>query len=95
MPENFEDAGYEVPESMEELLALSDRIVAEGYAPWCIGLGSGAATGWPATDWVEDLLLRMQPPEVYDAWVSNQLRFDDARIIAAIEAFGAFARRDD
>ena len=95
VPENFEDAGYEVPESMEELLALSDRIVAEGYAPWCIGLGSGAATGWPATDWVEDLLLRMQPPEVYDAWVSNQVRFDDSRIIAAIEAFGAFARRDD
>jgi len=47
-PENFEDAGYEVPETMEELKALTDQIVADGETPWCIGLGSGGATGWPA-----------------------------------------------
>lgn len=54
VPENFEDAGYEVPTSMEDLKALTDQIVADGGTPWCIGLGSGGATGWPATDWVED-----------------------------------------
>ena len=95
IPENFEDAGYDVPETMEELKALTDQIVADGETPWCIGLGSQAATGWPATDWVEDLLLRTQPPEVYDAWVSNEIPFDDPRTIAAIEEFGAFARNDD
>lgn len=94
-PENFEDAGYEVPSSMEELKALTDQIVADGGTPWCIGLGSGGATGWPATDWVEDLLLRTQSPDVYDAWVSNEISFDDPRIVAAIEEFGAFARNDD
>src|SRR5436190_10385846 len=52
-PENFADAGYEVPKTMEELIALSDKIVADGGKPWCIGLGSGGATGWPATDWIE------------------------------------------
>ncbi|MGI9420233.1 MAG: ABC transporter substrate-binding protein [Geminicoccaceae bacterium] len=95
IPENFEDADYEVPETMEELKALTDQIVAEGETPWCIGLGSGGATGWPATDWVEDLLLRTQPPEVYDGWTDNSIPFDDERIIAAIEEFGAFARNDD
>ena len=45
MPENFEDAGYEVPESMEALKALTDQIVEDGGTPWCIGLGSQAATG--------------------------------------------------
>jgi len=70
-PENFEDAGYEVPQSMEELKALTEQIAADGEIPWCIGLGSGAATGWPATDWVEDLMLRTQTPEDYDAWVAN------------------------
>lgn len=93
-PENFEDADYEVPASMEELKALTDQIIADGGTPWCIGLGSGGATGWPATDWVEDLLLRTQPPEVYDGWVSNEISFDDPRIIAAIDEFGAFARND-
>ncbi len=95
IPENFEDADYEVPETMEELKTLTDQIVEEGETPWCIGLGSGGATGWPATDWVEDLLLRTQPPEVYDGWVDNSIPFDDERIVAAIEEFGAFARNDD
>ena len=94
-PENFEDAGYEVPESMEELKALTDQIVADGDTPWCIGLGSGGATGWPATDWVEDMMLRTQSPEVYDEWVSNAIPFNDPKVVAAIEEFGYFARNDD
>ena len=93
-PENFEDAGYEVPQTMEQLIALSEQIVADGGTPWCIGLGSGGATGWPATDWVEDMMLRTQPPEVYDAWVSNELPFDAPEVVNAIEQFGLFARND-
>jgi alpha-glucoside transport system substrate-binding protein len=93
-PENFEDAGYEIPTTMEELKALTDQIVADGGTPWCIGLGSGGATGWPATDWVEDMMLRTQSPADYDAWVSNDMKFDDPKVIAAIEEFGAFARND-
>jgi alpha-glucoside transport system substrate-binding protein len=94
VPENFEDSGYEIPQTMEELKALTEKIVADGGTPWCIGLGSGAATGWPATDWVEDLMLRTQSPEDYDAWVSNDLKFNDAKVVAAIEEFGWFARND-
>ncbi len=93
-PENFDDAGYDIPQSMEELIALSDQIVADGGTPWCIGLGSGGATGWPATDWVEDLLLRTQTPDIYDGWVSNEIPFNDPRIVAAIDEFGTFARND-
>jgi alpha-glucoside transport system substrate-binding protein len=79
---------------MEELNALTDQIVADGGTPWCIGLGSGGATGWPATDWVEDLLLRTQTPDVYDGWVTNEIPFNDPRIVAAIDEFGYFARND-
>ena len=94
VPENFEDAGYEVPTTMEELKALTEQIAADGEVPWCIGLGSGAATGWPATDWVEDLMLRTQSPEDYDAWTTNALPFNDPKVVAAIEDFGWFARND-
>lgn len=93
-PENFEDAGYDVPETMEELKALTKQIADEGTTPWCIGLGSGAATGWPATDWVEDMMLRTQDPTVYDAWVTNEMPFNDPKVIEAIEEFGWFARND-
>lgn len=95
VPDNFADAGYELPTTMEELQALTEQIVADGGTPWCIGLGSGAATGWPATDWVEDILLRTQPPEVYDGWVSNEIPFNDPRIVEAIETFGWFAKNED
>ena len=95
VPENFEDAGYDVPETMEDLKALTQQIVDDGETPWCIGLGSGGATGWPATDWVEDLMLRTQPPEVYDAWVANDTPFNDPAVVGAIEEFGWFARNDD
>jgi len=94
VPDEFENAGYEVPTTMEELIALSEQIVADGGTPWCIGVGSGDATGWPATDWVEDLVLRTQPPDVYDAWVTNEIPFNDERIVNAIDVFGTFVRSD-
>ena len=93
-PDNFDDAGYEVPETLEDLKALTEQIVADGDTPWCIGLGSGGATGWPATDWVEDMMLRTQPADVYDAWTMNEVPFDDERVVAAIDEFGWFARTD-
>lgn len=93
-PDAFDEAGYDLPETMEDLLALTDQIAADGGTPWCIGLGSGAATGWPATDWVEDIMLRINAPEDYDAWVRNEIEFDDRKVIEAIETFGVFARND-
>lgn len=94
-PENFEDAGYEVPSTMEELKSLTQEMAANGDTPWCIGLGSGGATGWPATDWVEDMMLRNHSPADYDQWVSNDMKFDDPKVIEAIEDFGWFARNDN
>ncbi len=94
VPDAFADAGYQVPETLEDLRALTERIAADGATPWCIGLGSGGATGWPATDWVEDLMLRTAGPKTYDKWVRGEIPFTDPAVLAAIEAFGWFARTD-
>lgn len=95
VPEQFEEAGYDRPETMEDLKALTEQIVEDGGTPWCIGLGAQANTGWPATDWVEDMMLRVNPPEVYDQWVTNEIPFNDPQVIAAIEEYGWFARTDE
>jgi alpha-glucoside transport system substrate-binding protein len=58
---------------------------------WCIGLESGAASGWPGTDWIEDFVLRQSGPEVYDAWVAGTQTWTSPEIKAAFEAFGAAA----
>ena len=54
----FDAAGYTVPETWDDLVALSDQIVADGSTPWCVGFESEGSTGWPATDWMEDIMLR-------------------------------------
>ncbi|MFW5686003.1 MAG: ABC transporter substrate-binding protein [Spirochaetota bacterium] len=80
----FEAEGYEIPETWAELLALSDQMVDDGYTPWSIGIESSGATGWVATDWIEDIMLRIHPPEVYDRWVSGELNFNSPEFKEAL-----------
>ncbi len=87
-PAEFEQRGYQVPETWDEMIALSDRIVADGGNPWCLGLESGNATGWPGTDWVEDILLRTAGPEYYDRWVDHEVPFNDQPVQEAFRYFG-------
>jgi alpha-glucoside transport system substrate-binding protein len=84
----FDDSGYTVPETWDELVALSDQIVADCGTPWCVGIESQAATGWPATDWVEDIMLRTTSLENYDKWVTGELKFASPEVKAAFEKIG-------
>jgi alpha-glucoside transport system substrate-binding protein len=86
--DDFDAAGYEVPTTWDELISLSDQIVADGGTPWCVGLESGSATGWPATDWMEDIMLRTAGPDVYDQWVTHEIPFNDPAVEHAGELFG-------
>ncbi len=81
----FEKEGYEIPETWDELLALSDEMVADGYTPWSVGIESSGATGWVATDWIEDIMLRIHPPEVYDRWVAGEVKFNSPEFKEALE----------
>ena len=81
----FEDKGYTVPTTWDELVALSDRIVADGSNPWCTTIEHSDASGWVATDWIEDVLLRTAPPETYDKWVSHEIPFNDPAVLHAAE----------
>jgi len=84
----FEEAGYEIPTTWDEMLALSDQMVADGGVPWCIGIESSGATGWVATDWMEDIMLRTQPVEKYDQWVAGELDFNSPEVKNAAEIMG-------
>lgn len=79
----FEEGGYEVPaaDDLDGLFALTDQMITDGVTPWCVGIESGPATGWPFTDWMEDMTLRLQGPDFYDQWVANEIPFDDPRVI--------------
>ncbi|AOY84887.2 ABC transporter substrate-binding protein [Moorena producens JHB] len=87
----FKAAGYKIPNTWNEMMALSDQIVADGGVPWCIGIESGAATGWVGTDWIEDIILRTVGGEVYDQWVAHNIPFNHPAVKNAFEQFGNIA----
>lgn len=81
----FEQEGYQIPQTWDELVALSQQMVDDGYTPWSIGIESSGATGWVATDWIEDIMLRTTSPQNYDRWVTGDLKFDSPEVRRAIE----------
>lgn len=91
-PKQFKDNGWEVPTTLDELQKLSDDIAATGIKPWCAGIASGDATGWPITDWMEDMMLRVASPESFDKWVSHEEAFNSADPTKALDAVGDYLK---
>jgi alpha-glucoside transport system substrate-binding protein len=90
----FEAKGYTVPTTIAELEALTEKIKADGTPPWCVGMESAAATGWVATDWLEDFVLRYGGPEKYDQWVRHEIPFNDPLVVQAAQEFEKLALAD-
>jgi alpha-glucoside transport system substrate-binding protein len=91
-PGAFKDKGWTVPTTLAELATLQDKIAASGIKPWCAGISSGEATGWPLTDWMEDWMLRTAGPEEYDKWVNHTIPFNSPEPTAALDAVGAILK---
>ena len=92
----YEEAGYSTdPATFQELMAEAKKIQGEGVAPWCMGWESDQATGWVGTDWLEEMVLRLHGPEVYDQWVAHEIPFNDPKIVEALDAFGEIAKNED
>jgi alpha-glucoside transport system substrate-binding protein len=90
----FEAAGYEAPETFDDLVALTDEIAGTGTTPWCFGIESEAATGWPATDWVENMILIQQGADFYNEWVAHEVPFNAPEVQEALEAMDTLLLAD-
>jgi alpha-glucoside transport system substrate-binding protein len=90
----FDAAGYTVPTTWDELVALQDLIVSDGDTPWCIGIESGAATGWPVTDWLEEFMLRTTSLDNYDKWITHELPFNSPEVKNALTKVGEIFLND-
>ncbi|HSU01663.1 MAG TPA: ABC transporter substrate-binding protein [Nocardioides sp.] len=91
----WEEAGYEVPETLDDLAALGEQIKSDGGTPWCFGIESGTATGWPVTDWFEDLIMRYGGAETYQQWVENEVKFDSEVVRQAADYLETNVLADD
>jgi alpha-glucoside transport system substrate-binding protein len=84
----FTEMGYAIPSTYEDLIALSEQIVSDGMTPWCFAFESDQASGWPGTDWLEDIVVRNSGGEVYAQWFKHEIPFNDPAIAEAFDLFG-------
>ena len=91
----YEEGGYSTePANLGELTKIADEIRGSGTAPWCMGWESDQATGWVGTDWIEEYMLRLHGPDVYDDWTSHAIPFNDPRVVEAFDAFGELVKTE-
>lgn len=87
-PHQFNELGVQSPATWPDLIALSDKIASSGKYPWSMGVESGAASGWPAADWVAEIYLNQSGPDAYDRWVAHKIPWTHPSIKSAFQSFG-------
>ena len=88
-PKSFQAKGYKTQTTWDGLTTLTQQIASGGTTPWCIGLESGSASGWPGSDWVKEIVLSQSGPDVYDRWVNGQLKWSSPEIKQAFQTWGS------
>jgi alpha-glucoside transport system substrate-binding protein len=84
----WEEAGYPTEVgSIDDLNALTEQIKSDGNIPWCMGIESDTATGWPATDWFETLIAKYGGVDEYNKWITNEVKFDSDLVKQAAAEF--------
>ena len=84
--DKYEKVGFPVFSSYKEMLEFTTQIAGKGSEPWCLDIESGVATGWIATNWVEDILLNNYGPEVYDQWWKLEIQASSNTMVCRCKA---------
>ena len=90
-PAQFQSNGYTVPTTWDQLISLSNTIAGSGKFPWAMGVSSGSASGWPGADWIAEIFLNLNGPDLYDKWVAHQIPWTDSSVKNAFQMFGQIA----
>jgi len=93
-PKRLKEEGIDIPKSWDDMMAISKKLTDRGKTPWAVGLESGSASGWPATDWIEDIVLRTAGPEKYVDWYSGKLAWTSPEIKKAWQIWGEIVAND-
>ena len=75
------------PTTWDDLVSMGAANQGDAKALWCLGIESGDASGWPSTDWIENILLRQSGPDVYNDWAAGKVKWTDPKIKAAFDLY--------
>lgn len=87
-PKQFQSLNLTIPKTWDDLIALSNKLASSGKFPWALGVESSASSGWPAADWVDQIYLNLNGPDMYDKWVAHKIPWTDPSVKNAIQMFG-------
>jgi len=78
----WDQKGYPTQvKDFSELEQVTNKIKSDGGTPWCAGVQDpGGASGWPATDWMETLIMKQSGADVYNQWVQHKVMFDSPQV---------------
>jgi alpha-glucoside transport system substrate-binding protein len=75
------------PATWDDMISQGEANQGNAEALWCLGIESGDASGWPATDWIENILLRQAGPDVYNDWWAGKVKWTDPQVKTAFDLF--------
>ncbi|HEX9058380.1 MAG TPA: ABC transporter substrate-binding protein [Ktedonobacterales bacterium] len=90
-PSQFQSNNFTIPKTWDDLISLSDQIANSGKYPWSMGVASGAASGWPGADWIDQIFLADSGPDLYDQWVAHKIPWTHSAVKSAFQKFGQIA----
>jgi D-xylose ABC transporter substrate-binding protein len=87
-PKVWQENNFQIPTTWDDMMTLSKQIKDAGNTPWCVALESGSASGWPGTDWLEDIVLRQSGEQTYNDWWQGKIAWTSPEIKQAWQTWG-------
>jgi alpha-glucoside transport system substrate-binding protein len=76
----------DAPKSFSDLLAIDPKKY-NAKSLFCAGFESGAASGWPASDQIDNIIMRQSGETVYINWIQGKQKFSSPEIKKGYQSF--------
>lgn len=73
------------PKTLDDLLAIQPPA---GTKLFCQGLSSGDASGWPAVDMIDNIVMKQSGEKVYNDWIDGKQKWTSPEIKLAYQTLG-------
>jgi alpha-glucoside transport system substrate-binding protein len=78
-PNNFEENGFQIPTTWDQLLDLTEQYEQKDPDPWAVG-AQGRDNSWTLTDWFENIYARQAGTDNYTKLFNGELPFNDQTV---------------
>lgn len=78
-PTSFEQNGFQIPTTWDQLLDITQQYDSKGEKPWAVG-AQGRDNSWTLTDWFENIYARKAGSDNYTKLFNGDLAFNDQTV---------------